>query len=129
MDGQRENCVRLGLRPKIGDDKWDPLVRGRRRGSRTGSGKGPDGPWASSGAGLEGSPATSFHIFFVLLFFFFLFSLLFITFAKLTQNHSNQFLNSSKIQSNVLNQQNMFSKINRRFSTKPSELCIKGLLA
>jgi hypothetical protein len=105
MNGKRENRARPGLRPKIGDDKWDPLVGGRRRGGRTGLGEGPNGPWASSGAGLEGSLAASFHIFFVLLFFFFfLFSLLFITFAKLTQNHSNQFLNSSKIQSNVLNQ-------------------------
>jgi hypothetical protein len=71
MNSKRENRARPGLQPKIGDDKWDPLVGGRRRSSRTGSGEGPDGPWASSGAGLEGSLAASFHIFFVLLFFIF----------------------------------------------------------
>jgi hypothetical protein len=70
-------------------------------GPRTDSVRFPGGPWASSDARLEGSPAASFYF---SLFFcsFFLFSY-FITFANLHQNNSNHFLNSSKIPSNVLN--------------------------
>jgi hypothetical protein len=79
------------------------LSAGEGGGPRTDSVRSPGGPWAGSWPGPDSVPRPLYP-FFVLFFSFFCFLIYFITFAKMHQNNSNRFLNSSKIPSNVLNQ-------------------------
>jgi hypothetical protein len=69
-------------------------------------GRGLAGPWAGSDAGLKRCPGSSFMFLFLLFFSFsvFLFLVSFISFAKMLQFNSNQFLKFYKIHSKVLNQ-------------------------
>jgi hypothetical protein len=75
-------------------DAWAPGVSEREELRRTASEWGITGPWARSGLGLEMTPAASS----IFLYFFFWFLIYFISFAKMHQITSNQFLKFSKIQ-------------------------------
>jgi hypothetical protein len=80
-----------------GSDAWAPGVSEREELRRIASERGITGPWARSGLGLEMTPAAS-SIFLFLFLFFFWFLVYFISFAKMHQITSNQFLKFSKIQ-------------------------------
>jgi hypothetical protein len=61
------------------------------------------GPRDPSGAGLKVTPAAFSYFLYSFSFSFSVFFIYFVPFAKSIQINSNKFLNSSKIQHNVLN--------------------------
>jgi hypothetical protein len=83
---------------------WGPLVSQMRKKARTISGFADGGPWADCGARPNRCPSALFYIFFFFPLFLFLFSNSFIFFSNLIQINSNQFVNFSKNQLNILRQ-------------------------
>jgi hypothetical protein len=107
--GQGSSRARGGLQPEeegVSDGWGHPVSKRREGGGVPIRGRGGVGPWAGSGGRPDSVQRPLSPFFFVLLFFCFSFliSYLFITFAKMHQIHSNQFLNFSKNQHNVLKQ-------------------------
>jgi hypothetical protein len=83
-------------------DSTGPLsARGREGGVPLRS-EGLGGPWAASAAGPKFIPGALLLIFYVLSFSLFCFSDLFISFAFLLQNDSNQIVNFPKNEQNIL---------------------------
>jgi hypothetical protein len=73
MNGQGRSHAGGGLRLEEGDDMWGWGVSDGERGKRVPLRAGVTGPWARSGSGSDLVPRP-FSLFFVLLFFYFIFS-------------------------------------------------------